>query len=170
MTITTKRLVPLLLSMALSTPVFAQQSNVDVEHEEAIRDLMELTGALNIGMQFAEVIIGQITQSLQQANPDAPQDAFTIIRNEVTAVINEEFEAGNLEQLIIPIYAKYFTVDDIRVLLDFYNTPVGQKTLAVMPMLTQESMQAGQSWGISLGPIIGERVSSRLLEAGISID
>jgi hypothetical protein len=31
-------------------------------------------------------------------------------------------------------------------------------------------MQVGQAWGMGLGPIIGQRVSERLADAGITIE
>jgi len=55
-------------------------------------------------------------------------------------------------------------------LLTFYQTPLGRKTVEIMPLLSQESMQVGQAWGMGLGPIIGQRVSERLADAGITIE
>ena len=42
------------------------------------------------------------------------------------------------------IYARHFTVDELHQIAAFYKTPVGTKTLATMPQLMSESMQAGQ--------------------------
>ena len=45
------------------------------------------------------------------------------------------------EQMFYPLYDKYFTEDELRGLLAFYKSPVGQKSIEVMPALTQESIQ-----------------------------
>ncbi|HAJ75542.1 MAG TPA: hypothetical protein DCM64_03710 [Gammaproteobacteria bacterium] len=66
-----------------------------------------------------------------------------------------------------PIYHKYYSLEDIQQLLEFYDTDIGRKTIEVLPLLTQESIEVGQSWGMSIGPRIGQRVARRLAEEGI---
>ena len=85
------------------------------------------------------------------------------------STLQEELASGSMEDLIVPIYARYFTLSEIEELLDFYRTPIGRKTIEVMPLLTQESMQVGQSWGMAIGPVIGRRVSERLAAEGIEV-
>ena len=76
---------------------------------------------------------------------------------------------GGFVDLIVPVYAKHFTNDELDALIAFYQTPVGRKTVSVMPQVTQEAMQIGQRWGQSLGPIIVERVKTRFREQGIEL-
>ncbi len=165
-----------LLTFIIATPLSAQVvslgSSTDIEpaHDRAIRQLIVATGALEIGEQFANAVSMQMSQALRQSNPDVPPRAFDIIQEEVMGVISEELENGSFENQIVPVYAKYFSLDEVEELLAFYRTPIGQKTIEVMPLLTQESMQIGQSWGISIGPIIGQRVSRRLAAEGIEVD
>lgn len=45
---------------------------------------------------------------------------------------------------IIPLYARHFTAAEIGQIAAFYKTPVGQKMLATMPAVMNESMQIGQ--------------------------
>lgn len=53
--------------------------------------------------------------------------------------------------MAVPIYAKYFSVEDIEGLTKFYQTPLGKKTLSVLPQTVIEmqtaSMQLGQKVG-----------------------
>ena len=53
--------------------------------------------------------------------------------------------------MVIPIYDKYYTETEIKELTDFYATPIGRKVITVTPLISQESMQAGQKWGKELG-------------------
>ena len=39
-----------------------------------------------------------------------------------------------------PIYARHFTVAELRELIAFYKTPIGQKTISVLPQVTAEVM------------------------------
>ncbi|MFM2064659.1 MAG: hypothetical protein RLZZ507_4330 [Cyanobacteriota bacterium] len=47
----------------------------------------------------------------------------------------------------IPLYDKYFTNEEIKALIAFYQTPIGQKTLAVTPQITQDSTEIGIKYG-----------------------
>ncbi len=64
--------------------------------------------------------------------------------------------------MIIPIYDKYFTDDDIHQLLAFYSTPVGKKLVENLPVITQESMNIGMQWGKQ----IAEKVLEKLKQKG----
>ena len=64
---------------------------------------------------------------------------------------------------------KYFTHDDIKGLLSFYQTELGKKTIKVLPQIVQHSWKAGQLWGQSLAPLIQERLKKRFKEEGIDM-
>lgn len=53
--------------------------------------------------------------------------------------------------LIVPIYDKYLSDEEIKGLIQFYQTPLGQKTLKVLPTVMSESREAGRKWGEGLG-------------------
>ena len=54
------------------------------------------------------------------------------------ALVDEMLEA------MVPIYARHYTIDEMRQMAAFYQTPVGQKSLRLMPQLMAEGMQVGQ--------------------------
>lgn len=59
---------------------------------------------------------------------------------------------------------------DIARLLEVTDAyAMGRKTIAVMPMLFEESFRAGQLWAEMLGPQIEERVRQRLIKEGFEI-
>ena len=71
---------------------------------------------------------------------------------------------------IYPVYHKYLTLEEIKGLVRFYKTPLGRKTISVMPRMTQECMKAGQVWGQSFGAKLDQRVFDRFKKEGIRID
>ena len=77
---------------------------------------------------------------------------------------------GDLTELIIGLYHKHFTGDEIKEMIRCYSTPLGKKTIAVMPVLMSESLQAGQQWGQSLGPDIQARIQSRFKKEGFDLE
>jgi hypothetical protein len=62
-----------------------------------------------------------------------------------------KFKAEKLIELAIPVYAKYYTTEEIEGLTAFYKTPLGKKTLSVMPQTVIEMQMAGNKMGEELG-------------------
>jgi len=62
-----------------------------------------------------------------------------------------KFKAEQLIELAIPVYAKYYTTEEIEGLTAFYKTPLGKKTLSVMPQTVIDMQTAGKKMGEELG-------------------
>ena len=150
--------------------VYPEESVVALDKRQRIERLLEVTGALNIAKIMSEAVTRQMSNAISQARPDIPAEVMDIVAEETNAVISEAMVAkGGFIDLIIPIYAKRFSNDELDGLISFYESPVGAKTVRVMPQITREAMQIGQTWGQSLGPIIVERVKIRFEEKGYQL-
>lgn len=106
---------------------------------ENIRKLLELTGSGKIGVQVAQNMI----VSFKKVYPSVPEEFWEGFKMELNSEV--------LVEMVIPIYDKYYTETEIKELTDFYATPIGRKVITVTPLISQESMQAGQKWGKELG-------------------
>lgn len=106
---------------------------------ENIRKLLELTGSGKIGVQVAQNMI----VSFKKVYPSVPEEFWEGFKKELNSEV--------LVEMVIPIYDKYYTETEIKELTDFYATPIGRKVITVTPLISQESMQAGQKWGKELG-------------------
>jgi hypothetical protein len=53
--------------------------------------------------------------------------------------------------MAVPVYDKYFSDEEIQGLAQFYGTPLGHKTLQVLPKLMSELQSQGQEWGQRVG-------------------
>lgn len=140
---------------------------MDKAKKEKIVQLMEMTGAKNIAVQFAQAMNQQVAAVLKASNPDMPERAFVILDEELGRLMKEEAD-GLIEQ-IIPVYDKHFTENEIKEVIKFYQTPVGKKTIQVMPQLLQESMAIGQTWGEQVAPKLFERLEQRFKKENIPI-
>jgi len=49
--------------------------------------------------------------------------------------------------LAVPLYDKYYTTEDIKGLIQFYETPLGRKTVKALPSLMGELTEASQRMG-----------------------
>ena len=94
--------------------------------------------------------------------------AIGIIEEEVNSVVGGAVKDDNaINELSYPIYHKYLTSEEITQLIQFYKSPIGQKTMAILPVISTEAMRAGEEWGRSLGPEILKRVQFRFDQESI---
>jgi hypothetical protein len=54
-------------------------------------------------------------------------------------------------ELAIPVYDRYWTDEEIKGLIQFYDTPLGRKSLAILPKMAGELQETGRQWGQDLG-------------------
>ena len=62
-----------------------------------------------------------------------------------------KLKTDDLLDLIVPIYDKYLSKDDVEGLAEFYQTPLGKKLNSVLPQLTVEIQTAAMNMGQELG-------------------
>jgi hypothetical protein len=120
-------------------------ANVNPQKEARIRELMDVTGAKDLGQQLIDAGMEQFRSSVLDSQPDNPRakqfvDAFV-------ARFQKHFDTDSLNERVIPIYDKYLTTEDLQGLLDYYRSPLGQRMLKVLPMVTRESQAAGFALG-----------------------
>jgi hypothetical protein len=135
-----------------ASAIFSQTSENPAKRADIIR-LLRMTGASNGAEQAVDLML----PSLKQAMPQVPVQVWQELRSEV----REE----DMIELTYQIWDKHFSHQEIRDLIRFYQTPVGQKIIRETPALQQESLAAGQRWGNQ----IVARLLNRLREKGYQI-
>lgn len=118
--------------------------------EENIKELLRLTGSGEIGVQM----ITQMVTSYKEQMPDVPAEFWDGFMKEVNP--------DDLVNLVVPVYAKYYTEKDVLELIAFYKSPLGQKLTRSLPFIMADSYKAGEEWGRKLG----ENVLKKLKEKG----
>ena len=152
------------LCVALTAGAFAAEDNgIDPELRADIKRLMEVTKAADTGRQMGDMMALRIVQMTGVYRPEA------IARCRVLAaeMVKELLADDKLMDEVIPIYARHFTHADVRGMIDFYDTPLGKKTIKAMPSLMQESMQASHHWAQEVMPSLQEKITARLKAEGV---
>jgi len=121
---------------------------VDPAKAAEIRKLLETMGTVKMTHQIMEQMIANF------------RSRNSTVSSEFWDRFEKEMNVQDLINKIIPIYAKYYTLDDLKAVNEFYQTPVGQRMLAATPQIMQESMQIGQTWGRQ----VAERLVAELKE------
>jgi len=67
------------------------------------------------------------------------------------AKLQAKADGQSLLELAIPLYDKNLSHEEIKGLIQFYQTPLGQKAVSVLPKLTAELQEEGRKWGENIG-------------------
>ena len=123
--------------LTLTFPVFAQTTNATDEYEETLKKMMKLSGASAATDDLYPKML-----SVMKLNAPGKDDAYW---NDFAKDWKEKIENRVIE-LCMPAYKKHLTLEDLKAIAAFYESPVGRKykesSLAVMreamPLLVQE--------------------------------
>lgn len=131
------RLISLALFLVCGSGLVAQPAAESVKARKA-RQLLVAMKAGDMGV----AVIENMVASMKTSMPDVPSEFWTSFRKQV--------HAGDLLDMVVPIYVKNIDEADIDELLRFYSSPAGQRFISKQGLIMQEAMAAGQAWGQQL--------------------
>jgi hypothetical protein len=105
--------------------VYAQPVDAHAEKIKDIRKMINLTGGTRIVDQMFTAMSANFKDPKQQ---------------EVFAEFRKEFDIGSLLDILIPTYDKFFTAEDIKGIIRFYESPLGQKFIDTQPKVMADCM------------------------------
>jgi uncharacterized protein len=162
-----------IVSLALIVALFPNVVRADdltSDKRADIRKLIELTGIAKLGLQFADAMFENAAKSLKISMPELKDQALAKMKADLTAFFQEKLQApGGMVDQLIPVYDKYWTHEEIKSLIAFYQTYLGQKLVEVTPKISNEAYSIGSAWGQSLGPEIVRRFQAMLREQGLDV-
>lgn len=121
------------------------------EMEKALPQMMraQVTAVINADPTASDEKKKAALEKIEQVLPGAAEAVNRMFRD--PALIEEMMaEIG-------PLYARNYSVAELKQLSAFYRTPLGQKMLALSPRLAAESMAVGQK-------IVAPRLNGLMLE------
>lgn len=124
---------PLLVGLALVISGWAQNAPPgDAAHVEKMADLrklMEMTGGDKIANQMFDQMAASMKASTGQNGPAA--DKFL-------QEFRKEMDFKKIEEIVMAVYDKYLTADDVKGLVQFYQSPPGKHMLEAMPQINAD--------------------------------
>jgi hypothetical protein len=120
-------------------------TSIDPAKEADIRSLMELVGAHDLVQDGANTAIEQSREKLLATVPN--NDKGQAFVNAFAASYQKKFDVDQVTDQLVGIYDKHFTEDEIKGLLQFYGSPLGQKVAAEMPKIGREIQAAVRTAG-----------------------
>jgi hypothetical protein len=115
-------------------------ASVDPMKEADIRSLMELVGARDMVEDGANNAIEQAREKLLSTVPN--NDKGQAFVSAFATSYQKKFDANQVTEQLVSIYDKHFTGDEIKGLLQFYGSPLGQRVATEMPKIGRETQAA----------------------------
>jgi len=127
----------------------AAQNKIDAAKEADIRRLLDLVGTRALISQTMDSMSKSMKPLLTSSLP--PGDYRAKLVDLFFAKFTAKADAQHLLDLAVPVYDRNFSHEEIRSLIEFYRTPLGQKAIATLPKVTAEMQEQGRKWGENLG-------------------
>jgi hypothetical protein len=108
-------------------------------HEMKALRFLRATG----GSQMAETMFDTLTTALRPALRPMPDEWWREFRR--------RFDPEEMIRLIAPRYAALISPEELDSFLEFFESPAGERYVALTPALTQAGMDVGRAWGERAG-------------------
>lgn len=121
------------------------------EKEADVRHLLELVYPRDRVNQMLNDVIG----AMKTAMPQVPEKVWQEVVGEL------RLDAESVLRLYLPIYDSYYTSEEIKQLITFYESPLGRKALRNAPLIETEGLHQGEAIGRELIKRIAERLRAK---------
>lgn len=129
------------------------QTQPSKEYVAALKKMIVVSGS---DATF-KLVIPQMFAMMKQQLPNVPEDFWKSAEEEIMKTILDD-----IVNMLAPVYNKHLTQDDLKGIIQFYETPVGKKMAAAQPYIMSDSMKVGQQWGMQ----IAMKIQGMLKEKG----
>lgn len=142
---------PTAASATNSTNGAASAKPIDPAKEAAIHRFLDAANVRKTTRETMDGTLGSARKMMLSALP--PTD----YRDQLIELFLAKFKSKmdmNLDRLLdslLPVYDKYYTIEDLDTATKFYQTPAGKRVLELMPKILVESASIGSKWGEELG-------------------
>ncbi len=127
------------------------------------KQIVEIKGVKAMFAPLVHGVIKKTTDSVLQTNMMWGKDI-----NEISAQIEKDYALRGQEivDATARFYASHFTEAELKQILTFYQSPVGQKMLVDEPRALDESMAYAGSWGDNLSVEVMSKLRAEMKKRG----
>jgi len=116
---------------------------VDPAKRAEILHLLDLMGTKTAIARMGPTLMAQMEQF---SHDDASSAQQQRLMRDTMARMQARIDSGAFEDLYVSIYDKYFTADDIHQLIQFYESPIGQKLVDKQADITRDALAGSIQW------------------------
>lgn len=160
-------------AVVLSAPAAARADGapppqLTTEQLQLATQLVQAIGIQQVADAALQGLELVLVQSLA-ANNNQPEDKVAPI---VDQILMPDLKAQEPQFVtaVATLYGQAFTPDEMKQILAFYQTPVGQKLQSLQPGLTHQMVKAGHAWIGQAGEAVLKADAGKLAAQGLKID
>ena len=134
--------------------------------KESATEILKFKGASSLYANVIPNIVLQTKESLLASNLNLQKDL-----NEVATIVAKNL-AGREQEIgegMAKVYANEFTEQELKDLVAFYKSPLGQKLLASEPRAIQFSMSYMNQWAQQFADIVNAQFRAEMRKRGKEI-
>ena len=141
----------------------AEPSEIDAAKEADIHRLIEVTGAGKTDVIF-DALASQMKLLSEKLEPQ--NELNRVIQERIMEKLKGEMSSFSRELLdsFVPFYDKHFTHEEIKELVQFYQSSTGQRLIEVTPQLAVQGMAIGQKFALEVVPKIMREIAEESRE------
>jgi uncharacterized protein len=132
----------------------------------AAKEILQMKNAAAMYANAVPNIVLQTKEALLQSNLNYQKDL-----NEVAAIVAKNL-AGREQEIgdgMAKVYANEFTEQELKDLVTFYKSPLGQKLLASEPRAIQFSMSYMNAWAQQFAEVVNAQFRAEMRKRGKEI-
>jgi hypothetical protein len=154
--IKTRILLGLCMMLALATVQSSSAGADDASKLELAKEVGKVLRLERVMSQMADGVAAQINKRLKEGNKEVSPDVY----KEVQDRVREHYAIliPNMSKISEEAIGRLYTEEDLKILLAFYKTEAGQKTLSLMPRIMREVM----TWATPRSRHMAQQVYSML--------
>jgi hypothetical protein len=157
-----------LAALGLARPAAAQAPAVQPSPNAILlaKQIIEIKGVSAMFAPLVHGVIIKVRDQFIQTNFMWAKDLSEIANN-----LEKEYGPRGAEVIdaTARIYASHFTEAELKQLLTFYQSPLGRKSVAEEPKITDESMSYAGRWGDDLSEEIISKMRAEMKKRGKDI-
>jgi hypothetical protein len=127
------------------------------------RDVITIKGASGMTDPLVRGVIETVKNSFVPTNPNLTREL-----NDVATLLHKELDGKSSEVLdqMARAYATRFTEQELKDLLVFYKTPLGQKFVKTEPDAIEDGLNRARQWAEAFGDTVMARMRSEMQKKG----
>lgn len=140
----------------VSLVILSSYSLTFAQTDEAYKKALAKMFRASHSDQTFEAAIKQMFSMFREQMEEVPSEIWDDLENELGKT-----SINDLVEMLIPVYKKHLTIEDLNGLINFYESPAGRKYAEENPAIVQESMAVGQEWGKKIGADLAEKLKEK---------
>jgi hypothetical protein len=142
-----------------------QLPNVDPERLALAQKILAETHTQDNMSAMIDTMLPTMVAAFRRQSPNLPEDTYKMVGQMLADEMRKELPS--FVQANAQIYANHFTLDDLKALDTFYQSPVGQKFVSETPKIFRETLPLGALWGRQAAHAAMQRVMEQLRAKGV---